>query len=53
MTDTDSDSYPSAWTPKGLPSGDLPPTAVELFLESLSDNEFIELCNKVRPRRPT
>jgi hypothetical protein len=45
------DSYPAAWTPKGLPDREIEPTAVEVWLSSLDENEFDALARRVRGYR--
>ena len=45
------DSYPSSWTPKGLRDREIQPTAVEVWLASLDQNEFDALARRVRGYR--
>jgi hypothetical protein len=45
------DSYPSSWTPKGLPDRDIEPTAVEAWLASLDESEFDAMARRVRNYR--
>lgn len=51
-THDDPVEYPASWRPKGAPADDhIDPTAAELWLASLSDDEYAAMTRRVRGER--